>query len=333
MSTNAIDVLMEASDQHLRAGRWQEASGSLALVLEMEPQHVRARFLQSAIATNRGDYSAALTSLGQLTEMNPQTASAPEVLELRGFALLGQGQIAASIAAFRDMFAVSPAYQEQKARQYMRQANPGDRSLYWKAPEGLFEGSREASSVFSTIYARTVWGGGSGAGSNIERTAAYSGLVQYLIASRAVRSIVDLGCGDWRFSRYLDLTGVRYLGVDVVPAVIEANNAQFATDDIRFELADVASFELAGFDLVLCKDVFQHLSNTNVLQVCGRLAGGKHWLITNDFHTANEDCQNGDTRPLDPTAAPFHVPARPVLAFGGKVAFLAEGHAHGGTPA
>lgn len=326
MGTNAVDVLMEASAEHLRAGRLHEASGSLAVVLEIEPRHVRARFLQSAIAANRGDYSSALASLGRLTEMNPQTASAPEVLELRGFALVGQGQIGASIAAFRDMFVASPGYQEQKARQYIRQVNPSDRPLHWKAPEGLFEGSRDAASVFSSIYARTVWGGGSGAGSNIERTTAYVGLVQYLIASRAVRSIVDLGCGDWRFSRYLDLTGVRYLGVDVVPAVIEANNAQFATDDIRFELADVASFELEGLDLVLCKDVLQHLSNTNVLEVCRRLAGGKCWLITNDFHPVNDDCRNGDTRPLDPTAAPFHVPARPVLAFGGKVAFLAAGN-------
>lgn len=329
MGTNAIDVLMESSAEHLRAGRLSEASGSLALVLEMEPRHVRARFLQSAIAANRGDYSSALTSLGQLTEMNPQTARVPEVLELRGFALLGHGKVAESIAAFRDMFAASPGYQEQKARQYIRQVKPGDRPMHWKAPEGLFEGPRDAASVFSTIYARTVWGGGSGAGSNIERTAAYAGLVQHLIATRAVRSIVDLGCGDWRFSRYLDLTGVRYLGVDVVPSVIEANNAQFATDDIRFELADVASFELTGFDLVLCKDVLQHLSNTNVLKVRGRLAGGRCWLITNDFHPVNEDCQNGDTRPLDPTAAPFYVPARPVLAFSGKVTFLAEGHATG----
>jgi 2-polyprenyl-3-methyl-5-hydroxy-6-metoxy-1,4-benzoquinol methylase len=333
MGTSAIDVLMETSAEHLRAGRWSEASGSLALVLEMEPRHTRALFLRGVVCTNRGDYASALEALGQLTGIAPQTAGFPEVLELKGIALLGRGQFAASIAAFKDMFAASPEYQERKARDYIRQVSPLDRRLYWKAPGGLFEGSREAASVFSSIYAKTIWGGGSGAGSNIERTAAYAGLVQYLVSSRAVRTIVDLGCGDWRFSRYLDLTGVRYLGVDVVPSVIEANNAQYATDNIRFELADVAAFELAGFDLVLCKDVLQHLSNANVLEVCGRLPGGKCWLVTNDFHPANEDCQNGDTRPLDPTGAPFHVPAKAVFAFGGKVAFLAEGHATGGSRA
>jgi SAM-dependent methyltransferase len=179
--------------------------------------------------------------------------------------------------------------------------------------------------VFGSIYERSIWGGGSGAGSNIERTAAYAGLVQHLIAALGIRSVVDLGCGDWRFSRYLDLTGVRYLGVDVVPSVVESNKAQYAKEGVSFELADIASFELGACDLVLCKDVLQHLSNANVRSVFSRLPQARHWLITNDFHPVNEDCQNGDTRPLNPTVAPFFVPATPILAFSGKVAFLASG--------
>jgi SAM-dependent methyltransferase len=322
-----VDILMDACAKHLGAGRWNEASGNLGLVLQMEPGNTHALFLRSALALRTGNFATALEGLDQLAAHAPVSAPPVQWLELRGFALLGLGQIAPAIQAFKDMFAANATYQEEKAKASMREASPLDRRLYWTAPPTLFQGSRDASTVFSSIYQHGVWGGGSGAGSNIERTALYAGLVQHLIASRSVRSIVDLGCGDWRFSRHLDFAGVDYLGVDVVPAVIAANNAQFARAGIRFELADVASFPLPACDLVLCKDVLQHLSNSNVLRVFSQLAHGRCWLITNDFHPVNENCENGDTRPLDPTAAPFSVPARPVLAFNGKVAFLSEGSA------
>lgn len=309
---------------HLRSGRWDEATGCLGLVLQREPGHAQALMLRSALAMKRGDFAAALEGLEQATANMSVTARSPQVLELKGLALVGLGRIAAAIEVLRDMFASSPGYQEDKARAHIRQVNPTDRSLYWKAPQGLFAGRADTPAVFASIYERGVWGGGSGAGSDIERTVMYAGLVQHLIATRAVRRVVDLGCGDWRFSRHLDLTGVDYLGIDVVPAVIAANNAQYAKSGIRFEVADAASFALPDCDLVLCKDVLQHLSNQNVLKVCGRRARGTRWLITNDFHPTNEDCENGDTRPLNPAGAPFSLPARPVLAFGRKVAFLAE---------
>jgi 2-polyprenyl-3-methyl-5-hydroxy-6-metoxy-1,4-benzoquinol methylase len=315
---------MEECVRDFGAGRWAEARGNLGRILQMEPSHADALYLRSALALRTGDFAAAAAGVEKLLAQSPTRARAAELLELKGFSLLGLGHVAAGIEAFRDMFAANAEYQEDKAKAYLRRVSPLDRSLYWTAPASLFNGPRDAPSVFTCIYERGVWGGGSGAGSNIEHTAVYAGLVQYLIASRSVRSIVDLGCGDWRFSRYLDFTGVDYLGVDVVPAVIEANNAQFASTGIRFECADVAAFPLPECDLVLCKDVLQHLSNANVLRVCSRLAQGRCWLLTNDFHSANEDCANGDTRPLDPTSAPFFVAARPVLTFNRKVAFLVE---------
>ena len=254
-------------------------------------------------------------------------ARSAEALELRGYALMAQGRFAASVAAFAKMFAAKPEYQAEKARTHAQNVSPLDRALFWKAPHGLFRESRDAASVFTRIYDRGVWGGGSGAGSNIEHTVLYAGLVQYLLASKAVRSVVDLGCGDWRFSRYIDFHGVDYLGVDIVPSVVTSNNAHYGAPGIRFELADVASFALPECDLVLCKDVFQHLDNSSVSKVCAQLTRARLWLITNDFHPSNEDCENGDTRPLDPTVPPFRLDARPVLAFGRKVAFLAQGRA------
>ncbi len=61
------------------------------------------------------------------------------------------------------------------------------------------------------------------AGQDVE----YRAFVQQFMSRNSVRSVVDLGCGEWQFSRLIDWTGVRYLGVDVVPAVIEKNRPRF----------------------------------------------------------------------------------------------------------
>jgi 2-polyprenyl-3-methyl-5-hydroxy-6-metoxy-1,4-benzoquinol methylase len=321
---SSIDVLMQESLQSLHAGQWREAGSSLHRVLQLEPGHGDALFFLGALSIKTGEFASALARLEQIAERMPAKAKTAPVLELKGFALLGLGQIPAAIVAFRDMFAASLAYQEERARAHVRQVDAADRSLYWKAPPSLFGERRDPAHVFTGIYERGVWGGGSGAGSNIERTAMYAGLVQYLVTSPAIRTVVDLGCGDWRFSRHLDLSQVDYTGIDVVASVITENQARYARPGIRFQEADVASFALPDCDLVLCKDVLQHLGNVNVMRVLSQRPRAKCWLITNDFHPVNEECENGDTRPLDPTAPPFSFPARPVLAFGGKVAFLAD---------
>jgi hypothetical protein len=66
----------------------------------------------------------------------------------------------------------------------------------------------------------------------------------------------------------------------------------------------------------------QHLSNANVTALLARAKVARRALITNDYHPANDDCDNGDTRPLDISAAPFSFAATPRLAFQGKVTFL-----------
>jgi SAM-dependent methyltransferase len=67
-----------------------------------------------------------------------------------------------------------------------------------------------------------VWGAGSGPGSASHETIAYRAFLQGFLQWNRVRSVVDLGCGDWQFSRFIDWSGVDYTGVDVVAPVIEA---------------------------------------------------------------------------------------------------------------
>jgi len=109
----------------------------------------------------------------------------------------------------------------------------------------------------------------------------------------------------------------------VVHSVIETNRAEYSAPNVRFEQADAASTAaLPQVDLILCKDVLQHLSNPKVMRVLEKCSDARLALITNDYHPLNVDCKDGDTRPLDVSRTPFSFPAKPVLQFGRKVSFL-----------
>lgn len=228
------------------------------------------------------------------------------------------------IEKFRRMFATDATWQEQHARNYIASVSSSNDPLAWVPPEGLFLDPHDVEAIFQIIYHRRIWGGGSGVGSEIRNTCLYVAYVQHLMDRFSVRTVLDLGCGDWSFSQYLDFGGRYYLGVDAVPSVVSRNVAEFGSSNISFAQGNLCSpDELPECDLVLCKDVLQHLSSANVMTILAKIGRARLSLITNDYHPSNRDCTNGSTRPMDVSAPPFNFPGRPVLAFGGKVSFLA----------
>ena len=122
---------------------------------------------------------------------------------------------------------------------------------------------------FGKIYERNAWGYGSGVGSLPLNNIQYMELVRTFIARNRLGSVVDFGCGDWQFSRFINWSGVRYIGVDVVEAVIEQNRALLTGPRIEFHTFETVA-QVPEADLLLCKDVFQHLSNRTVRMIWRR---------------------------------------------------------------
>ncbi|RWO72512.1 MAG: class I SAM-dependent methyltransferase [Mesorhizobium sp.] len=182
---------------------------------------------------------------------------------------------------------------------------------------------------FSKIYIEHAWGGTSksGPGSDPEVLQTYSELLVDYIKRKGIRSVVDVGCGDWALGRTLDWTGVDYTGVDIVPELIEKLNDAYGSSNVRFACLDLLSDPLPTADLCVIKDVLQHLSNDSVNAFLAKLQKQfKASLITNDItHTgqggwrvrwrayegkANSDISNGGYRPLRLTEEPFNLNAK-----------------------
>jgi len=130
---------------------------------------------------------------------------------------------------------------------------------------------------------------------------------------------VDVGCGDWQFSQFVNWRDVRYDGYDVVDSVVQTNQARFGSSAIVFHATDATLESLPPADLLLVKDVLQHWSNRTVQAFLPRLANYRYVLITNSVDlwpgAPNSDILDGDYRPLDVRLPPFNIPARLVYAF------------------
>jgi SAM-dependent methyltransferase len=171
--------------------------------------------------------------------------------------------------------------------------------------------SREA---FENVYRDGRWGFGSGHGSLPRTTAPYRRfLEEFLVANRVTR-VLDYGCGDWQFSRLIDWHGASYIGLDIVPAVIDRDRERYGRPGVEFMLTPDDPAELPDAELLICKDVLQHLPNADVHTFLGNVARRFPMsLIINDAayypHELNRDIKAGEWRPVDIRDAPFSADA------------------------
>jgi SAM-dependent methyltransferase len=174
--------------------------------------------------------------------------------------------------------------------------------------------------VFSRIYRENEWIG-SGPGSSAEATQDYRFFLEKFLRLNRIRTVLDVGCGDWRFSRYVPWEGVQYTGMEVVPDVVEANRRRFTDDNLRFVCADARTADLPAADLLLMKDVLQHWTNAEVAQFLPTIRRYPFALVTNTTNRieTNRDCPTGGYRFLDLTRPPFNVDATVVLRWTASV--------------
>lgn len=162
--------------------------------------------------------------------------------------------------------------------------------------------------AFTRIYQRDTWGGGSGQGSRPEFNGEYIATLQRFLQLNDISSVVDFGCGDWQFSRLIHWGDITYTGVDIVDSVVAANHERHASDTVHFQLFDDLD-SLPPADLILVKDVLQHLPNQLVRDYLDHFKSKYRWLIvTNDDlpqSRLNQEIDAGAWRPLRLDLPPF----------------------------
>jgi FkbM family methyltransferase len=177
--------------------------------------------------------------------------------------------------------------------------------------------------VFSNIYSKDVWDGGSGPGSRLENIGPYFDYLQRFLSEKNIKSLVDCGCGDWQSTQYIDLSGISYTGIDIVPSVIEANTAAHGKTNVQFICANFSEIDLPAADLAICKDALQHLPNENIFGFLKQMHKFRYVLITNDLGDNTGRDATVISNPyhfarLDVSEAPFAVRAERVCEMSGN---------------
>lgn len=166
-------------------------------------------------------------------------------------------------------------------------------------------------SIFTEIYDKNTWGNGSGGGSTLEfNKDDYIPNLRKFIQDNEIKSVVDLGCGDWQCTRHIyEGLDVDYLGIDCVQSVVDKNIETHP--DFKFECRDI--FEeiesIQDAELYVIKDVLQHWSNKSIEIFLDKLVkkNVKYVIVTNCCNQSHDyqDTGDGQGRPLSANYFPL----------------------------
>src|SRR5256714_6110064 len=172
---------------------------------------------------------------------------------------------------------------------------------------------------FERIYSTNLWSdpeSRSGVGSTLDSTRVLRAELPIALRQLETHVLLDVPCGDFTWMEHVDLSGIEYIGGDIVPSIVEKNQRLHAAESRRFALVDLTRDQLPDADVLLCRDCLVHLSYANIRAVLSNIARSKiRYVLMTSFpgRRDNYDVADGDWRALDFQAPPFCFP-EPKLA-------------------
>ena len=113
--------------------------------------------------------------------------------------------------------------------------------------------------------------------------------------------VVDLGCGDFYIGSQVSRWAELYHACDIVADLIETLVDDYQLANVKFHCLDATREKLPAGDVLIVRQVLQHLSNDDIAKILNQFHQYRYILLTEhlplgDF-TANKEKPNGpDTR-------------------------------------
>lgn len=173
---------------------------------------------------------------------------------------------------------------------------------------------RKTEAVFSKPYYRGTWSSSeshSGSGSELSQTQVLIKKLPEVLRELKVQSMLDLPCGDFNWMQKVDLSGISYIGADVVTPIVKNNQRLFARPGRRFLQLNLIVDNLPNADLVFTRDCLVHLSFDDIFRALKNVCRTEaKYLAMTTFtnRNVNNDIPTGAWRVLNMEAAPFSIP-------------------------
>jgi SAM-dependent methyltransferase len=172
--------------------------------------------------------------------------------------------------------------------------------------------------IFDEIYRLEKWGFQSGSGSDPEVAKVWIDTVNQILGWPSIKSVLDIGCGDWRLGASYQMHGKDYLGMEVSQEALKICQ-KFESETVRFHQGDAELIDFPSADLILIKDVLQHLPTNSVLRIFDKIKEScRVALICNDYDSRNFDIESGGYRGLDLRGFPFNFPLGIIDIYGDR---------------
>lgn len=140
--------------------------------------------------------------------------------------------------------------------------------------------------AFNEIYRKKMWQQGaslSGLGSEGKWAEDYLAVVGAYLNSVGARSVVDAGCGDFSIGSRIAPNVDSYIGLDISSFIVNRNRELYSNvNNVEFHQFDLINDPLPNADVLLVRQVLQHLSNKQIESALQNIeaSGIKRILIT-----------------------------------------------------
>jgi hypothetical protein len=179
---------------------------------------------------------------------------------------------------------------------------------------GLLEKGKTREEIFSSIYNRNTWKGvesKSGIGSSKDITRSLLHQLEHTMMHYNIRTMIDAPCGDFNWMSEMRYRLDSYIGIDIVPQLIENNNANYGNEVRKFICADIVGTPVPTAQLILCRDGLVHLRLKDAKRALNnfKLSGNQYLLVTT-FPKLKRNAMSfsGSWRPLNMEKSPFGFP-------------------------
>ena len=168
--------------------------------------------------------------------------------------------------------------------------------------------------TFTDIYNFKKWGNEdtiSGHGSRLDQTKKCIEELPKLFKEYKIKTFIDTGCGDFFWMQKVKLGNVKYIGVDIVPDIIE-DNRQYENKNRSFRQLDITRSKLPEADLILVRDCLVHFPHEEIINFIYNISRSKiKYLLTTTFpgRDHNPKISAGNWRPINLQIPPFSFPA------------------------
>lgn len=193
---------------------------------------------------------------------------------------------------------------------------PLRRRLYNAYFESKISRVADVRAVFETIHDSNLWNSTesrSGSGSELARTQSVRlGLEDWLKRHcTEISTFLDAPCGDLNWMRAVAFPdGVRYIGGEIVRALVAENTKNHQSDRRSFIDLDIIKGPLPHVDAWLCRDALIHFPLSAAVAVVETFRrSGCNYFLSTTYPTADNaiDITYGSFRPVNLAIAPFNL--------------------------